>query len=167
MPYDGRAVANALLDIADERGIGLTHLALQKLCFYAHGWHLVKFGEPLVKQSFEAWENGPVLRQVWETLRTAKDKRVTRRATRFDHIGQTHEIVPPVVSLADRQFLEAIVSAYGHIAGAELSDMTHARGGPWDRVWNAPGGRVNLGMRISNEMIRDHFLTVTRRTAPT
>jgi uncharacterized phage-associated protein len=166
MPYDARAVANTILDIAAEQAVVLTHMALHKVCFYAHGWHLVRYGTPLIQQSFEAWENGPVLRSVWETLKTGRDKPVKRRATRYDPILNTHKLVDAMVSREDRLFLESIVASYGHIAGNELSEMTHAKGGPWDRVWNAPGGRVNLGMRIANDVIRDHFAAVTRKMVP-
>jgi uncharacterized phage-associated protein len=163
MPYDARAVANAILDLADKRDMPLTHMALHKVAFYAHGWHLVRYGEPLISQSLEAWENGPVLRSVWETLKTPRDRPVKRRATRFDPIAQTTHVVEPDLNSSDREFLADILSTYGHIAGGELSEMTHAKGGPWDRVWNAPDGRVNLGMRISNEVIRTHFMAVTQR----
>ena len=165
MPYDARAVANALLDLADRRGLALTHMALHKVCFYAHGWYLVERGEPLIRQSFEAWENGPVLRQVWETIKTGKDKPVKRRATRYDPILQIHEVVQPQVQDDDLRFLNSMLSLYGHIVGSELSEMTHAKNGPWDRVWNAPEGKINLGMKISNSVIEDHFLSVTRKRA--
>lgn len=163
MPYDGRAVANAILDIADGRDVHLTHMAVHKLAFYAHGWRMVDRDEPLIRQSFEAWEHGPVLRQVWETLKTGRDKRVTRRATRFDPIAQRHEVVLPAIASEDLAFLESIVAAYGSVAGSELSAMTHAKGGPWDRVWNAADGKIIFGMRISHELIREHFLAVTQR----
>ena len=58
---------------------------------------------------------------------------------------------------ADREFLGGIVVGYGHLHAFELSKMAHEPGGPWDRVWNAPGGRISLGMRISNATIREHF----------
>lgn len=161
MPYDARAVANALLDLAERRSIALTHIALHKIAFYAHGWHLLQRGSPLIRQEFEAWEDGPVQRQVWETLKTGKHQAVRRRATRFDPIDQRHEEVPPNLAQEDLDFLDAVLASYGHIAGGELSEMTHAKGGPWDRVWNAPDGRVNLGMRISNQLICEHFLAVT------
>ena len=39
-----------------------------------------------------------------------------------------------------------------------LSKLTHRPGGAWDRIWNAPNGRITLGMRIANEAIREDFL---------
>jgi len=40
MPYDCRAIANAILNEADAIGLRLTHMALHKIAYYAHGWQL-------------------------------------------------------------------------------------------------------------------------------
>ena len=60
MAYDGRAVANLLLDLADTLGLRLTHMAVHKIAFFAHGWRLADRNEPLIRQQFEAWNYGPV-----------------------------------------------------------------------------------------------------------
>jgi uncharacterized phage-associated protein len=164
--YDARAVANALLDLADERGLPLTHMALHKIIYYAHGWHLAKQGHPFVRQEFEAWKDGPVLRPIWEALRTSGSQPVTIRATRFDPVSQSREVVPPDLMEEDRTFLRDILAAYGHLHAFELSEMTHAPGGPWDRVWNAPDGRITLGMRISHDAVRQHFQRIVGEKAP-
>ena len=39
-PYDARAVANFLLDLADERSVPLTQMSLLKILYFAHGWYL-------------------------------------------------------------------------------------------------------------------------------
>ncbi|MCO6415163.1 DUF4065 domain-containing protein [Siccirubricoccus sp. KC 17139] len=160
MTYDARAVANALLDLAGERGIPLTHMAVHKIIYYAHGWYSARHGKPLVRQEFEAWKDGPVLRLVWESLREAGSKPVTERATRFDPVRQVREVVKPNLDANDHRFLGDILSAYGHIHAFELSEMTHAPGGPWDAVWNAPNRKVTLGMRIPHDAIRKHFQKV-------
>lgn len=56
MAYDGRAIANFVLDYCDQKGRSVTHLALQKLVYFCHVWSLVHFKQPLVKHKFEAWE---------------------------------------------------------------------------------------------------------------
>jgi uncharacterized phage-associated protein len=166
LTYDARAVANALLDLAAGSGSSLTHMAVHKVIYYAHGWYLAKHGKPLVKQEFEAWKDGPVLRSVWESLRESGSKPVTCRAQRFDPVRQTREVVSPDIDEDARRFLSNILAAYGHLHAFELSEMTHAAGGPWDLVWNSPRGRVTLGMRISNEAIRTHFeRTAAKQTA--
>ena len=38
---------------------------LQKLVYYANAWALVWTGRPLVSDSFEAWRDGPVSRNLY------------------------------------------------------------------------------------------------------
>ena len=40
-------IANRILDIADEKGIGLPMIKLQKLVYFVYGLHLAIMGRPL------------------------------------------------------------------------------------------------------------------------
>lgn len=157
MPYDCRAIANAILDLGDQAGLRLTHMALHKVMYYAHGWHLAKHDLPLIRQEFEAWKEGPVQRLVWDCLKSSRASPIRDRATKFDLVTRIASVVREKIEPADLEFLREIVAGYGHLHAFELSEMTHEPGGPWDRVWNAPGGRISLGMRIPNAAIREHF----------
>ena len=50
MPFDPRAVANRLLELGRERNIIIDPMKLQKLIYYAHGWHLALTGRPLTSK---------------------------------------------------------------------------------------------------------------------
>jgi uncharacterized phage-associated protein len=157
MASDCRAVANAILDIGDQLGLPLTHMAVHKIMYYAHGWHLAKHDGPLISQEFEAWKNGPVQRLVWDCLKPSGHSPVTLRVTRFDLVRRVSAVVREKIAEDQREFLSEVITGYGHLHAFELSEMTHEAGGPWDRVWNAPNGRISLGMRIPHTSIRDHF----------
>lgn len=158
MAYDGRAVANLLLDLAEELGLSMTHMALHKIAYFAHGWRLAQEGQPLIRQPFEAWQYGPVLNSVYQAFKKSGDKKITTRATGFDPVEERSFVMREDFSLPDRAFLRDILLAYGSRSAPELSRMTHRPGGPWDQVWNAPGGKVTLGMRIPNDAIQRDFL---------
>jgi uncharacterized phage-associated protein len=158
MAYDARAVANLLLDLADELGLSLTHMAIHKIAYFAHGWRLAQRGEPLVRQQFEAWDYGPVLRSIYDAFKAAGRAKIATRAQGFDPVARVSFPVQANFPAEDREFLRAILLAYGRYSATHLSDLTHRRGGAWDRVWNAPDGRVTLGMRIPDQAIRDDFL---------
>ena len=158
MAYDGRAVANLLLDLADELGLSLTHMALHKVAFFAHGWRLAESGGPLIRQQFEAWDYGPVLRPVYDAFKSAGRTKITARAHGFDPVERTPFLVTADFSSGDQGFLRAVLAAYGRYSAPQLSDMTHRAGSAWDRVWNAPDGKITLGMRIPNQHIREDFL---------
>ena len=157
MAYEARALANHLLDIADDLRMPLTHMALHKVAYFAHGWRLAERGEVLVVDDFEAWEHGPVLPSVYAAFKGAGRAAVVGRAETFDPVSQVRAVARGRVSVGDHHFLRDIVKAYGRLNALTLSDMAHRPGGAWDQVWNAKSGRVTLGMRISNEAIRIDF----------
>jgi uncharacterized phage-associated protein len=159
MAYDGRAVANQVVDQADGLGLRLTHMAVHKIVFFAHGWRLAQRNEALIRQQFEAWNYGPVLRSVYDALKCAGRGNVTTRVRGLDPVTRVTFPIRADFSPEDQEFLRAILLAYGRYSAAHLSTLTHRPGGAWDRIWNAPNGRITLGMRIANEAIQEDFLT--------
>jgi uncharacterized phage-associated protein len=110
-------------------------LKQHKLCYYAQGWHLAWTGEPLFRERIEAWENGPVVAELWQ------DESKARPA--------------PVPESLDEEALMAIdfvVSRYGRLSGRELIQLTHAEA-PWN---DAVAERGQSG-EITNEQLRDYF----------
>lgn len=160
MPHDAREIANFFLDQAESRGVAITIMSLLKLIYFAHGWHLARYRQPLVKNRFEAWQHGPVVRSVYECFQRAGERPIQDRATLFDPLTATN--VPAEYDLGEeeRTFLSQIFDAYAHLHAFRLSGLTHEPGSPWDELWNVADGSTNPGMRISDESIRDHF---TRR----
>lgn len=157
--HDARAIANFLLDYADEQNVEVKLMSLLKMIFYAHGWHLSMRDQPLVTQQFEAWEYGPVVRSVWEAFKGSGKNGLTARAQRLDVVTNSYLEVREPMTEEQENFLRQIFDAYCHVDAFDLSAATHADGSPWDKVWNAPNGAINLGMKISNDEIRHWFLS--------
>lgn len=65
-------MAASVLDVAayvlESQG-PMTHMKLQKLCYYSQAWHLAWDGVPLFPERIEAWANGPVVPVLYEALR--------------------------------------------------------------------------------------------------
>lgn len=158
MAYEARAIANFILDYADMRGYPITIMALLKIIFFGHGWNFARVRKPLIREPFEAWKDGPVVRIVWESFRDEAGRPITGRATRYDPVTEERSTVRYDLDSETASFLESIVETYADYHAFELSDMTHAKGSPWDRVWNAPGGKVRAGMVISNDEIKQYFI---------
>ncbi len=158
MAHDARAIANFLLDYADSKRKSVTVMTLLKIIYFAHGWHLARTGDQLVSNAFEAWKHGPVVRCVYDCFRDSESSPIRGRASRFNVATGKHEVVGYSLADTEREFLEHIFEAYSRFSALQLSDMTHEKNSPWDRVWNAPAGKVTLGMRISDQAIKGHFL---------
>jgi uncharacterized phage-associated protein len=160
-PYDPRAVANLLLDLAAENDGGpipISNLALQKLLYFAHGHYLIRSkGTPLVQGAFEAWQYGPVHPAVYNAFKIEAGRPITMRATaRNVMTGETR----PLALLDDpdvRQQLRDVLRSYGHLSPGRLVDITHAPRGPWATVVNKAKTSVALGLRIPDTVTLDCF----------
>ena len=78
MSHSSLAIANEFLKRAQNDGIPLTHMHVQKLVYIAHGWNLAVNNEPLIDESFVAWDYGPVAPSLFQALRRYGAGTVTR-----------------------------------------------------------------------------------------
>jgi uncharacterized phage-associated protein len=140
--YDARAVANFFIDQGAERNHQLNLMTVLKLIYFAHGWYLAMNNKPLVKNDFEAWERGPVVRVVYESFKDFKKARpIDRKATKFDPVSGEHTEVAYQFEKDEVAFLKSIYMRYGHIHALELSKMTHEPGSPWIKSGTPLQGR--------------------------
>jgi uncharacterized phage-associated protein len=157
MPLDARSVANFLLDCAASENIDMTSMSLLKVLYFAHAWHLAKYRKPLVAQPFEAWQNGPVNRIVYEQVKKFGKNPITQRLTVLD--PKTVKFIPAVVQLDQEteKFLRNIFSYYGKFHAFKLSDITHTRGTPWEVIWSKAESKAVPGMWIPDNLILEWF----------
>jgi uncharacterized phage-associated protein len=66
------------------------------------------------------------------------------------------EIVSYEFDAATVDLLTRVVAIYGRLSAAILRELTHAPGGPWDKVWHH-GGKINPGMRIDDRDIERFY----------
>lgn len=156
-PSDPRSIANLLLDQADEIGVAITNLALQKLLYFAHGIFLVERKTPLVSGYFEAWQYGPVHPALYQAFKAAGDSPITFRATRQDLISGVERRIEPPSSPAVIHHIARILAAYGHLTPGRLIEISHAKGAPWDFVVCKGRGSVALGLLIGDNVIIERF----------
>jgi uncharacterized phage-associated protein len=156
-PFDPRAVANLMLDLADQRSLPLTHIALQKLLYFAHAVFLVENRQPLVSGHFEAWQYGPVHPVVFRAFKGSGRQPIVRRASRTDIVTGRTEAVDPPVNLAAVGVTDSVLKQLGRMRISQLIELSHAKNGPWHRVVNKAKTGVALGMRIDDNVILDNF----------
>jgi uncharacterized phage-associated protein len=156
MAYDGRAIANFVLDRCAERGVEVSNLSLQKIVYFCHVWSLIELGIPLVAQRFEAWELGPVLPYLYREFKSLDLAPIRDRATRIDPRSGRAEVVPYEFDRATAEFLTRIVAFYSRLRPSDLVELTHAKDGPWYNVWNHAGS-INPGMKIADDQIVNFY----------
>lgn len=140
MAYDAKAVANYFLDLAAQNKTLLTPMKLQKLIFFAHGWHLALAGEPLIADQVEAWQFGPVVPSIYHEFKHERSGAITCKATELDLENfKLVELAIPEGDLTARKIMDRIWAIYGNLTAKRLSDLTHLPGTPWDRAIKAAG----------------------------
>lgn len=157
--YDGRAIANFILDYCDSRNRAVTNLALQKLVYFCHVWSLIGTGAPLVKHRFEAWEFGPVLPYLYRSFKRFDRSPIVGRATRIDPYDGKSRIVCYNFDEATDSLLREVTEFYSRVKAEDLVELSHAEGGPWHSVWHHAGS-VNPGMQIDDRSIVEFYSKV-------
>lgn len=156
--YDPRSIANCILDCAKERGIACSHLKLQKLLFFVHGTWLSKHdGEPLCSGTFEAWQHGPVHPLVYDAFQSYGAESINERAQALNPVTRERSEIPPPSDVEILDVVRLVVSNLGHLSGSQLRNITHSKNGPWSVVMNNAAKSANIGLKISNEVIRHNF----------
>ncbi|MEL7476163.1 MAG: type II toxin-antitoxin system antitoxin SocA domain-containing protein, partial [Cyanobacteria bacterium J06555_12] len=121
------------------------------------GAYLLRKKKPLVSGYFEAWNYGPVHPAVYSAFKSFGEKPVDRPALRKDL--RTGELTP-VPLPADREVLKItrkVLFSLEDMTPGQLVKLSHARGGPWHQVFRRSKSEHMLGLRISNEAIRERY----------
>jgi uncharacterized phage-associated protein len=149
--HDARAIANHILDKAPEFGInGLTLMQLLKLVYLAHGWSLAFDNKPLVVQTPQAWQYGPVYPHIYKALNKYGGNAIGERIT-DKHTGA--EFRPVGLTDIQEKVINAVLESYGAKHAFELSNITHQPGGPWDITFRTLGPYKD----ISLDLMREHY----------
>lgn len=161
--FSAKAIANFFLNEAKQRGELLSPMKLQKLVYYAHGWFAGHTGKPLIDETVEAWQYGPVIASLYHEFKRFGSGSITGKATAFDARDFEMIEVPVPVDLSVQQYLRNVWESYGKFTATRLSEMTHAPDGPWDQTWKRNEGV--RGADIPFELIRVHFKAATENSA--
>jgi uncharacterized phage-associated protein len=153
MSRDVRSVANFVLDLAEKNGVGVSNLSINKIVYFLHANYLVQFDKPLVSAKIEAWEFGPVFRELYREFKAFGEGPIQGRAYRIDPRTGERELCSYEFSPDDSAFLTSICEDYLAMSLKKLLDMSHVKGGPWDQVWNH-SSLARASMEISDALIR-------------
>jgi uncharacterized phage-associated protein len=142
-PSDGGSALATALDAAryllanqdQPSGDEITNLKLQKLLYYAQGYHLALFGTPLFPDEVKAWDHGPVIRSVYDEYK------------QFDR--QPIAATDPAPDLPDTavEILDSVIRSYGQFTAGKLRDMTHLER-PWLAVAKNHGTISQVSMEL-------------------
>ena len=141
---DARAVAQQILNECRQAGhTGITPMQLLKLVYVAQGYMLARHDRPLFNEAVEAWQYGPVVRSVYQSVRDYRAAPVAYVPNAPAEIFTPEEI----------QVIKDVARIYGGAGGVTLSAATHQPNTPWSTTWTAKG----MNSVISNEDIKNFY----------
>lgn len=140
-------VAAYFVRLDDARDIedGITNLKLQKLVYYAQGYHLAYFDTPLFSNHIEAWQYGPVVPDLYTELsyfgRNPVDldeleAKLGYTLAEFSFVGET------------KNLLDSVFEQLGQFSAWKLMEMTHEEE-PWKST--------PLKEEITNNKLKAYF----------
>ncbi|MCJ2033150.1 Panacea domain-containing protein [Methylobacterium sp. J-068] len=151
--YSSKAVANEFLRRRSAFGLP-AQMWLQKLVYIAHGWNLAVNNEPLVADSAEAWDGGPVYRPIWNHIR---DYGFGKRSELLEE-PWSDEPFKANFTEEENKIVNLVWDKYKDYSGHQLSQMTHLPGTPWTETYIKKGRDTP----IDNALIRRHYLDLAK-----
>lgn len=137
---DVRNVAKYFVSLSKESTpYAITPLKLQKLVYYAQGFHLRSTGKPLFNENLLAWDHGPVVRKLYDD---------------YKHLGYFTIAHEPFEDIEDKlkkrevKTINDVWKTFGHLDGKFLEELTHQED-PW--LYTAKNAVIEI------EDIKDYF----------
>ena len=133
----------------------ISAMKLQKLCYFAYGYHLAWEERPLFPERFEAWANGPVCRPLYAMHRL-----------QFSVSPGEISGNPGALDEGEQESVDLVLEGYGRFSAHQLSAMTH-RVGPWvDARRRAGAGPLDSSTeQLQDEEIFEYFDALTSADA--
>ncbi|MCX4450653.1 Panacea domain-containing protein [Streptomyces sp. NBC_01789] len=120
----------------------MSAMKLQKLCYFAYGYHMAWEDRQLFPERFEAWANGPVVYELYD------QHRGRFRIEKGEIDGD-----PAKLDEGERESVDLVLESFKVYSAHELSAMTHQPGGPWLAARQRAGLEDDL--RRTNEELLD------------
>lgn len=149
-----RGIANWILDYADTLGFSVTNMALNKLVFFAFEKVLVENGALLTDAKIEAWDHGPVFREIYHSFKSYSDKPIKGRIEFYSIDTGKSEVAVADVGEPLAETLRETIRPLLPLSASRLRNLSHIEGGAWHQVW-CHDGYANPGMEITPELVLD------------
>lgn len=166
MAYRAVEIANEFLRQPGALG-QLTQMQLQKLAYFANGWNWARNGEQLIGDTAEAWDYGPVYRDLYEhTKYFGKDPLhalIKPEDSEAAHVfGVARGRSAPfgaTLSEAENAVVADVWKRYGGMSASQLSALTHELRAPWFDAYRKHGRSAPIGQ----DSIKRYFDELAQR----
>jgi len=127
----------------EDTGDSITNLKLQKLTYYAQGFNLALYDEPLFNEPIEAWMHGPVVPNLYYSYKKHGSNPIPKPiGMDFDRYNER-----------TKELLNQVQEVYGQFSAWKLRDLTHEEA-PWINSYQKPD------CTIKHEDMKEFFKTL-------
>ena len=169
MSYNAAAIANYFLEKAWSEDKSMSPMKIQKLVYFAHGWHWALADRPLIDEQVQAWRYGPVIPSLYHGFKEYGNSEITNLLLVYSPESGSGRIKlgHPTVDTKDKYvigLLDRVWELYGPLTAIQLSNLTHREDGPWKKALKEclPGERE---IEIDRKYIKDYFKSLMRTVA--
>ena len=152
MAQDVRGIANYVLKVAHTERQSVSNLSLNKILYFLHVAFLHEFNRPLISAKIEAWDHGPVFREVYHQFKTFGKKPIDCFAKKLDIMSGEYVTAQYSLEKVEEDFLYIHCAQLLKIPVGRLVDMSHVEDGPWSQA-RFGKGRINPGIEITDDLI--------------
>ncbi|WP_242304825.1 Panacea domain-containing protein [Bacillus cereus group sp. BfR-BA-01350] len=124
----------------------ITNLKLQKLLYYAQGFHLAILGRPLFEEEIQAWLHGPVVPEVYNEY----------KGFTYNDIKEQNDLNMEDLTIVERELLDDVWNIFKSYNGKVLEEMTHNEA-PWKNARKGLDLRDYSNEIIDKESIQEYF----------
>jgi uncharacterized phage-associated protein len=156
---DTLSVANWFIDAARRDGQQITLSKLQKLVYFAYGWHLALFGKPLISEVVTMMPWGPGFISIYGFAGEFGSEPIPFCLSLIDGL--------PTLREYDNRtpLLRRIWKIYGEYSPYQLARMVNGADGPWDKTRRKYPNRTHVS--IDDNDIENHFKSRMRDSSTT
>lgn len=145
--------AKYIIQQSNKNNKPVSNLQVQKLLYFAHA----NSDATLIEDDFEAWKNGPVVREVYNELKINGAEKITN--TQWEEVKPTND---------EQKILDKTIKQYKNCGAWDMVKISHSKGGAWrktandyineDGSWNEQKYKENYikngVLKIDNELIK-------------
>lgn len=131
--------------VESDAGDSISNLKLQKLAYYAQGFHLAMYDTPLFPERIYAWAHGPVVEELYHAYKKFGANPICipeEEMNNTDWAKFTRE---------HHSLLDEVYTVYGQFTATKLRNMSHQEP-PWKNV--------TQGAEITHEAMKEYFRTL-------
>jgi uncharacterized phage-associated protein len=137
-------VADYFIWFSQKHGDPITHLKLQKLCYYAEAYYWAIYNKPLTGEPFQAWTHGPVSRQLWEKYKGIRWEPITEKCKK------------PDLDKGICSYLQEIANVFSGYSAFQHEKMTHSDM-PWKKARKGCSIEERCERVISTEDMKNYY----------